>query len=52
MILFLISFFGSYANNESYKKAIEDFEDAFASNPRHQNARKYLCQTLVAQGKM
>lgn len=41
-----------YANNESYKKAIEDFEDAFASNPRHQNARKYLCQTLVAQGKI
>ena len=37
----------SYANNESYNRAIEDFEEALKENPRHVNAKKYLCETLA-----
>ncbi|KAL3846522.1 hypothetical protein ACJMK2_017502 [Sinanodonta woodiana] len=37
-----------YANNESYHKAIKDFEDALAVNLNHSNARKYLFETLLA----
>ncbi|XP_064638821.1 zinc finger CCCH domain-containing protein 13-like isoform X2 [Lineus longissimus] len=40
-----------YANNESYLRAIEDFERSLELNPMHANARKYICQTLVAYGR-
>ncbi|KAK3094499.1 hypothetical protein FSP39_002573 [Pinctada imbricata] len=41
-----------YANNESYHRAIKDFENALAENPSHQNARKYMFETLMAQSKV
>jgi hypothetical protein len=44
-------FYCSYANNESYLKAIENFEGALLLNPGHTNAKKYMCETLVAQGR-
>jgi len=40
--------FSSYANCESYRRAIEDFEEAVRLNPSHSNAKKYLHQTLTA----
>ncbi|XP_022193411.2 tetratricopeptide repeat protein 14 homolog isoform X3 [Nilaparvata lugens] len=40
-----------HANSCSFKKAIEDFETALKLNPSHQNARKYLGETLVAYGR-
>ncbi|KAK2152570.1 hypothetical protein LSH36_325g03036 [Paralvinella palmiformis] len=40
-----------FANNESYLKAIEDFEEALRLNPDHVNAKKYMCETLVANGR-
>lgn len=40
-----------YANNESFNRAIDDFEDALKANPNHVNARKYLHDTLLAFGK-
>ncbi|XP_075213498.1 uncharacterized protein LOC142319753 isoform X2 [Lycorma delicatula] len=40
-----------YANSGNFKKAIEDFESALKLNPNHQNARRYLGETLVAYGR-
>ncbi|XP_013882877.1 fragile X mental retardation syndrome-related protein 1 isoform X4 [Austrofundulus limnaeus] len=40
-----------YANKGSIMKAISDFELALENCPDHRNAKKYLCQTLVEQGK-
>ena len=40
-----------YANNNGLDKAIMDFEAALRSNPSHQNAKKYLCETLIAVGR-
>nr|CAD7427649.1 unnamed protein product [Timema monikensis] len=40
-----------YANSGSFQKAIEDFETALKLNPNHQNARKYMGETLVALGR-
>lgn len=40
-----------YANNGSFKKAVEDFETALKLNPNHANARKYMGETLVALGR-
>lgn len=40
-----------YANNGSFKKAVEDFETALKLNPSHANARKYMGETLVALGR-
>ncbi|XP_052104523.1 tetratricopeptide repeat protein 14-like isoform X2 [Mytilus californianus] len=40
-----------YANNESFNRAIDDFEDALKINSVHANARKYLHDTLLAYGK-
>ncbi|XP_060082568.1 tetratricopeptide repeat protein 14-like isoform X2 [Ylistrum balloti] len=41
-----------YANNESYNLAIQDFEQALDINSEHQNARKYLYETLLALAKV
>jgi len=38
----------SYANSESYRRALEDFDAALAINPDHSNAQKYTCDTLLA----
>jgi len=38
----------SYANSESYRRALEDFDAALAVNPDHANAQKYACDTLLA----
>ena len=38
----------SYANSESYRRALEDFDAALAINPDHANAQKYACDTLLA----
>lgn len=38
----------SYANSESYRRALEDFDAALAVNPDHTNAQKYTCDTLLA----
>ena len=40
-----------YANNGSFKKAVDDFEIALKLNPTHANARKYMGETLVALGR-
>lgn len=40
-----------YANSGSFKKAVEDFENALKLNPAHANARKYMGETLVALGR-
>ncbi|CAG0905463.1 unnamed protein product [Cyprideis torosa] len=40
-----------FANNGSYGRAIEDFEAALEVNSQHQNARKYIVETLLAFGK-
>lgn len=40
-----------YANSGSFKKAVEDFENALKLNPGHANARKYMGETLVALGR-
>jgi Flp pilus assembly protein TadD len=40
------------ANSGYFKKAVVDFEAALKLNPSHVNARKYLCETLVALGKL
>merc|ERR1719270_2096596 len=37
-----------YANNGGLDKAVEDFEKALTINRYHRNARKYLCETLIA----
>ena len=37
-----------YANNGGLDKAVEDFEAALTINRNHKNARKYLCETLIA----
>ena len=37
----------SYANSESYRRALEDFDVALAINPDHTNAQKYACDTLL-----
>jgi tetratricopeptide (TPR) repeat protein len=37
-----------YANNGGLEKAVADFEAALLINPQHQNAKKYLCETLIA----
>lgn len=40
-----------YANNGSLEKAIIDFEAGLAIKSEHKNARKYICETLVALGR-
>ena len=40
-----------YANNNGLEKAIDDFEAALKINPGHVNAKKYLCETLIAVGR-
>ena len=40
-----------YANNACYLKAIEDFETALESNPKHHNAKKYLVETKTAYAR-
>ena len=37
-----------YANNGGLEKAVDDFEKALVINRSHKNARKYLCETLIA----
>lgn len=44
--------FYRYANNESYNKAMEDFEEALRINPSHQNAKKYMYETLLAVARL
>lgn len=48
-IFIFVSF--RYANNESFTRAIDDFEAALKINSVHANARKYLHDTLLAYGK-
>ena len=53
-IAYLIMFVSpaiSYANKESFTRAIQDFEDALAANPAHVNAKNYLIETLLTCGK-
>ena len=38
----------SYANSESYRRALQDFDAALAINSDHTNAQKYTCVTLLA----
>jgi len=40
-----------YANNGSLEKAVADFEAGLALNGEHRNAKKYLCETLLAMAK-
>lgn len=40
-----------YANNESYSRALDDFNEARKINPKHANAIKYTHETLLAKGK-
>lgn len=40
-----------YANSGSFSKAIVDFEAALKLNVSHANAKKYLCETLLALGR-
>lgn len=40
-----------YANSGSFAKAIVDFEAALKLNANHANAKKYLCETLLALGR-
>ncbi|XP_078693684.1 uncharacterized protein LOC144923196 [Branchiostoma floridae x Branchiostoma belcheri] len=40
-----------YANKNSLLRAMEDFAQALKLNPGHNNARKYMCETLLARGK-
>lgn len=40
-----------YANSGSFAKAIVDFEAALKLNNSHANAKKYLCETLLALGR-
>lgn len=40
-----------YANSGSFSKAIVDFEAALKLNGNHANAKKYLCETLLALGR-
>lgn len=40
-----------YANSGSFEKAIVDFEAALKLNGNHANAKKYLCETLLALGR-
>ena len=40
-----------YANKGNLERAIEDFEVALKINAQHKNARKYMCETLMAFGK-
>ncbi len=37
-----------YANGGSLEKAVTDFGQALDRDPAHKNARKYMCETLVA----
>jgi len=37
-----------YANNGGLDKAVEDFETALRINKQHKNAKKYMCETLIA----
>ncbi|XP_069944557.1 tetratricopeptide repeat protein 14 [Cherax quadricarinatus] len=39
------------ANLGRFEKAVEDFEQALKYNPKHSNACKYICETLVELGK-
>ncbi|XP_050718866.1 serine/arginine repetitive matrix protein 5-like isoform X6 [Eriocheir sinensis] len=39
------------ANFGSLEKAVENFEEALKYNPTHNNAQKYICETLVELGK-
>ena len=40
-----------YANKGNLKTAIKDFEEALKINKVHLNARKYMCETLLALGR-
>lgn len=42
--------FSRYANENRYELAMKDFQEALKQNPKHKNARKYLAETLAAQG--
>ena len=37
-----------FANNGGLEKAVGDFEAALRVNPTHRNAKKYMCETLIA----
>ena len=37
-----------FANNGGLEKAVIDFENALRINPTHRNAKKYMCETLIA----
>jgi len=37
-----------FANNGGLEKAVADFEAALLVNPTHRNAKKYMCETLIA----
>ena len=37
-----------FANNGGLEKAVGDFETALRINPTHRNAKKYMCETLIA----
>ena len=54
-IIYLNELFGShcrYANNESYSRAVEDFDVALKLDSQHLNAKKYMCETLLAHAQM
>lgn len=40
-----------FANSGSFKKAVDDFDNALKLNPGHANARRYKGETLVALGR-
>lgn len=37
-----------YANKGNLETAIKDFEEALKVDETHKNARKYMCETLMA----
>lgn len=41
-----------FANIGNLERAIEDFDKALKINSLHPNARKYMGETLVAEGRM
>lgn len=41
-----------FANIGNLDRAIEDFDKALKINSLHPNARKYMGETLVAEGRM
>jgi hypothetical protein len=37
-----------FANKGNLDKAVKDFDEALSYNSEHKNARKYMCETLMA----